>query len=183
MTTLQIREYQSGRALCLCGCGEPAPRARQNLRHVAKGQAFDYCAGHHRRAQQAALPDFVEDSETNCWVWQKGLSPKGYGQAWIAGTKTTRNAHRVYYEDLVGSVDPGLELDHLCGNRACVNPAHLEPVTHVENVRRGRRAKLTAAAVAEIRSSPRTGRELARQFGVTESAISAVRKGRVWRQP
>jgi hypothetical protein len=46
-------------------------------------------------------------------------------------------AHRVAYEQFVGTVPDGLELDHLCENKACVNPGHLEPVTRSENVRRG----------------------------------------------
>ena len=50
-------------------------------------------------------------------------------------------AHRVYYERHVGPVPEGLELDHLCRNPGCVNPEHLEPVTHAENIRRGYQAK------------------------------------------
>jgi hypothetical protein len=61
--------------------------------------------------------------------------PRQYGQYGQVGHKA---AHRVVYEALVGPVPEGLELDHLCKESRCVNPAHLEPVTHAENVRRGR---------------------------------------------
>lgn len=69
-----------------------------------------------------------------CWPWLGALA-SGYGSLSVRGT--SRQAHRVGYELMVGPVPEGLQLDHLCRNRACCNPAHLEPVTLRENVRRG----------------------------------------------
>ena len=77
---------------------------------------------------------FVVDSDTGCWEWTAGKG-LGYGQFWVNGK--LRNAHRVVYEYLVGPVPEGLELDHLCRNRGCCNPWHLEAVTHAENNLRG----------------------------------------------
>ena len=74
-------------------------------------------------------------TEDGCWIWTTSLNPDGYGRVWFDGK--TRSPHRVVYELLVGPIPAGLELDHLCRNRPCVNPAHLEPVTHGENMRRG----------------------------------------------
>ena len=78
-------------------------------------------------------------ADGQCLVWTASLKGDGYGQFWF-GTTVTR-AHRWAYEYLMGPVPDGLEIDHLCRNRACVNVAHLEAVTHRENVLRGRSAK------------------------------------------
>ena len=65
-----------------------------------------------------------------CWNWTGRQDDDGYGTFGAGG------AHRYSYELLVGPVPTGLELDHLCRVRSCVNPNHLEPVTHAENMRR-----------------------------------------------
>lgn len=73
-----------------------------------------------------------------CWLWTGGADHKGYGQLVPEGARdVTVRAHRFIYELVVGPVDASLEMDHLCRNRRCVNPAHLEPVTRRENMLRG----------------------------------------------
>ena len=74
-----------------------------------------------------------------CWIWQAGTNTKGYGKFKVDGRDV--KAHRFAYEMFVGPIPEGLELDHLCRVRNCVNPEHLEPVTHAENVRRGESGK------------------------------------------
>ena len=70
----------------------------------------------------------------DCWEWTSFKDEDGYGGVWLNGR--TARAHRVMYELLVGPIPDGLQLDHLCRNKACVRPDHLEPVTLAENVRR-----------------------------------------------
>lgn len=72
-----------------------------------------------------------------CWLWKASKSPLGYGRFWIPSEHQVRPAYRYAYELLKESVPMGKELDHLCRNRACVNPDHMEPVTHRENIMRG----------------------------------------------
>lgn len=71
-----------------------------------------------------------------CWIWGPNLRPDGYGQ-FRSPEMPHGYAHRWAYEKYVGPIPAGLELDHLCHTRACVNPSHLEPVTHWVNVWRG----------------------------------------------
>lgn len=74
--------------------------------------------------------------ENGCWTFTGRLNG---GYAWISVEGTPRYAHRVMWELKNGPVSIGLELDHLCRNRACVNPDHLELVTHEVNMNRSRR--------------------------------------------
>jgi hypothetical protein len=71
----------------------------------------------------------------SCWPWLARKAGGGYGYFSLSGKE--KRAHRVAYEEFVGAIPPGLDLDHLCRNRICVRPDHLEPVSRSENNRRG----------------------------------------------
>jgi len=75
--------------------------------------------------------------DNGCWEWRGARNPRGYGNICVDSYGSAKSTHRVAYMELVGEIPEGLEIDHLCRNRACVNPTHLEPVDHATNVRRG----------------------------------------------
>lgn len=80
-----------------------------------------------------------------CWPWIGGT--ERYGRFTLHGR--TYYAHRFSYEFYVGEIPEGLEVDHLCRNTRCVNPAHLEPVTHHENLMRGESPSARCARITE----------------------------------
>lgn len=80
---------------------------------------------------------------SGCWIWDGARHPLGYGNFNIGGGKY-QGAHRACFEALVGVVAPGFELDHLCRVPPCVNPLHVESVTHRVNVLRGAAPKARA---------------------------------------
>lgn len=130
--------------LCACGCGQPTPLAKRTQRRLGlvRGEPLRFVRGHNSRAQQPIkdrlLARIDVDDTTGCWVWRRpGLN--GYGRLSVDGVELL--AHRLSYETFVGAIPDGLQLDHLCRNRACIRPDHLEPVAQQVNVRRGADAK------------------------------------------
>lgn len=135
----------------------------------------------------------VKQVDSGCWEWQASRSDTGYGCFYDG---RAYHAHRYSWVRTNGAIPRGLLVLHRCDNRGCVNPEHLFLGTHKDNsedmVRKNRsigpdtrgelhgEAKLTDDAVRNIRSSSATGRVLAQEYGVSESAISLVRRGKSW---
>lgn len=174
--------------LCECGCGRPAPIAKQT--RTAKGQVrgkpMRFIRGHVGGRQPRTDGLYrIEDRgyETPCWIWQLTQS-SGYGQISRGGDKSPIGAHVRFWEDANGPVPDGLQIDHRCRVSTCVNPAHLEAVTPAENARRRPNTKLTADAVREVRRMLGDGfprAPIAERFGVSVGTISDIKYGRIWR--
>lgn len=136
----------------------------------------------------------VELSDDSCWLWIGPANAAGYGR--ISYDGTLGYAHRRSYELRVGPIPEDRELDHTCNNRNCINPAHLEPVSHQENQRRIKergtaargsrspRAKLTEdevlAIVADLDSGVPKPEILLRHPQVTHGAINGIANGTSW---
>jgi hypothetical protein len=84
--------------------------------------------------------DKINVLESGCWEWTGSLDTCGYARMYDG--VNVISAHKFSYEYFTKPIPVGLEFDHLCRNRRCVNPEHLEPVTHLENIRRGKSWRL-----------------------------------------
>lgn len=131
--------WRSGRRVCR-ECGRISSREYERRRREQRrtGVRLEPLRSYMTDSEQylaVALGRFRDsyraDPETGCWVWQRATSDTGYGAFSFLGRVVL--AHRAAYYLLVGEVPEGLELDHLCRQCRCVNPAHLEPVTGREN--------------------------------------------------
>ena len=119
--------------------------------------------------------------KTSCTKWHQAIQSDGYGRKWHKGK--LHYAHRLAYEKKYGKFDGFL--DHLCRNRSCVNPDHLEPVSHAENSRRGASAKITQRLADKIRvvyaQSGITQSETGRIFGIGQDQVSRIINNKCWK--
>lgn len=149
--TSPFHAHRASQRFCSKSCASRA-RATTPTTCAADGctrtaRSGGYCEPHYRRARRALgdprgwkgnpIGRFWRMVETGpqCWNWRASTDGKGYGQFKVDGRGV--QAHRFAYELMVEPIPEGLVLDHLCLNKRCVKPSHLEPVTFAENVRRG----------------------------------------------
>ena len=141
--------------LCACGCGGTPPLWKRNefTRGRVKGQPMKCIPGHRIHSEVSPADLFwrrVSGGDVvTCWLWDGYVMPNGYGQ-FNTGRKTVL-AHRWAYESMRHQIPQGLDLDHLCETRRCVNPWHLEPVTRSVNLSRQRR---NSGRTINTRSTP-----------------------------
>ena len=149
--TALVRIPRKGTTCSVNGCEREADASRGwcNPHYLRWMRHGDPEAGYASRAAAPAPVRFWAkvDKSDGCWLWTGACDRKGYGR-FRAETGESVAAHRWVYEQEVGPIPEGLEIDHLCHSntscvaglgclhRKCVNPAHLEPVTHAENLAR-----------------------------------------------
>ena len=165
---------------CLCGCGQETPTSAYNdpRTGTVKGHPVRYIKGHIRRV---GVEQYTIDPKTGCWNWSLGTKHGGYSHMRDGGKNTA--AHRIFYERFKGPIPAGLQIDHLCRNRLCVNPDHLEAVTAEINQHRRTDLKLNEQSVREIRAlfeSGITKTELARKFFVSYATVHYVISRKRW---
>lgn len=123
---------------CECGCGEiPALAASSDaVRGRVRGEPVRFVKGHNRRKSGVEFVAKDRGYRTPCHIWQRAKIYSGYGQQFDPTAGKVRAAHVIAYERANGPIPLGMEPDHLCRQRDCVNADHMEAVTHAENTRR-----------------------------------------------
>lgn len=150
--TLTIERTLSGRS-CGCGCGKETYLALHRNGHHVPGEPLRFLPGHYLRDQS---PKWVEEDHgylTPCRIWQRAKDQHGYGKTWVPERKSHSSVHRLIYEEEIGPIPDGYEIDHLCGQRACGQVDHLEAITKAENLWRGLmfKAGLTSSQLLSLR--------------------------------
>jgi hypothetical protein len=140
--------------VCDCGCGQPTTVATQtnNREGRIKGQPTRFIVGHtniprpRRSLEERFHAKFEKGAPDECWLWQGAIKDTGYAALSRGGQgEGIVYAHRLADELDGREIPEGMVVDHLCRNRACVNPAHLEVVTHQVNIRRGEAPSIVIA--------------------------------------
>lgn len=120
----------------------------------------------------------INPAANGCWLWTGAMMPNGYGRCTVAQVGWL--PHRLAYEYFVGRIPSNKEIDHLCRNRACVNPTHMEPVTHVVNMRRGTAGERIAELNRSRRGLPQTAAQAKINVGRKHDAQTRANMRAAW---
>lgn len=140
---------------------------------------------------------YIPEPNSGCWLWIGSVTRLGYGMMHLG--RKNRSAHRISYYFYKGPIELGMQVQHTCDVRCCVNPDHLILGTQLENMHassirkrypdrmgsKNARAKLTEQDATEIRHAPLVKRgdqaRLARKYGVDDSIIRRIKDFKVWK--
>lgn len=147
----------------------------------------------HKKTAEARIEDgSIPEPNSGCWLWLGTLCKNGYAQTTIGRSKSMR-VNRLSFETHKGRIPSGKIICHTCDVRSCVNPSHLYAGTHANNssdaVTRGRtlkgsknhQAKLRFADIPTIRADPRQHDDIAADYGVARTTITAIKRRVIWK--
>jgi len=174
--------------LCMCGCGEHTPIANRSraCRGDVAGRPVRYISGHYcntlRRPPHAIILTVDIDASTGCWIWTGRINEGGYGAVSVG--KSGKKAHRVSYERAKGPIPEGMHIHHLCHNKACINPDHLEAVSPRDHLAADGKLVLSLEKAADIRTRFSAGgiskHALAAEFGTDRKTIRQILRNTTW---
>lgn len=143
---------------------------------------------------QKRFLSYVQKDDNGCWRWCGSKAITGYGNFFYNGSVFLAHRASLIVFGRVKQLTPGLQVSHSCGNRDCVSPDHLSEKTRSENNNEDKKAhgkdlsgdkchfsKLNWEKVSEIKSSEKKRKELAEIYGVSQSCISSIIRGKTWK--
>lgn len=184
----ELRGVPYGNCWCKCGFLTTVAEDTDRSNWKIKGLPRLFRRGHSTSLK--GNPEYEERDcqfRSNCWMQGRGsVNQYGlqYGTARRPGEAVPISAQRLLYERHVGTVPEGYDIDHLCRITLCVNPDHLEAVTHEENVRRGKNTRLSPEGVREmfvLRKQGWTFQEIADEYGICQTHACKIIQGHKWK--
>ena len=158
---------------CACGCGRKVDYKQPRTGYLRNHQPSRINPLNERVTAK------IRKVAHGCWEWTGSKNSQGYGNIKVGDR--TLPAHRIVFEMYGNALEVGMDIDHLCRNKGCVNPKHLELVTRSENVRRGKSTKLNKTKVLQIRASKESSRKICKKFNVCAATIRHIRLGLIWK--